>query len=130
VTALSPTQTPDGQAVQLTRENGAAVWEWADSKPHYDPAPGGGLHITGLNVFTAAGRVKAEFGDWIVHTRGGDWRVVTAADAYRWCGCHHYAVGEDDGAEREPVRGCPIHHDQDGWDGPPAAPLAPGETPF
>ena len=64
-------------AVQLTPENGAQVWEWADSKPFYGPAPAEGplRPVTGLTVFTPTGRVKAEFGDWIYRTPGGDFRV-------------------------------------------------------
>lgn len=65
---MTPTQyvrKSDGstvEAVQLTPDNGADVWEWVDSKPFY--APDGS--ITGLSVFTRRGRAKAEFGDWIV----------------------------------------------------------------
>jgi hypothetical protein len=58
-------------AVQLTSENGPQVWEWADSKPYYEPDK----TISGLTVFTPAGRVKAEFGDWIIRTTGGAFHV-------------------------------------------------------
>lgn len=70
------------EAVQLTPENGAAVWEWADSKPFYGPAPtaGGPMPITGLTVFTPTGRVKAEFGDWVYRTPGGDFRTYPDAE--------------------------------------------------
>jgi hypothetical protein len=50
------------EAIQLTRENGPAVWEWADSKPFYEPDG----TISGLSIFTREGRMKADFGDWII----------------------------------------------------------------
>ena len=49
------------EAMQLTRENGPEVWEWADSKPFYE-----GGEVTGLSIYTLEGRMKAEFGDWII----------------------------------------------------------------
>lgn len=62
-------------AVLLTRQNGADVWEWANSKPYFDLAPNGGLTITGLTVFTPEGRVKADFGNWITKDSQGTFRV-------------------------------------------------------
>lgn len=60
------------EARQLTRENGPALWEWADSKPHY--APGG--VVDGLTIWTPIGRKKADFGDWVVRDAdGGFWPV-------------------------------------------------------
>lgn len=56
------------QAVQLTHENGADVWEWADSKPHY--APDG--TVDGLTVYTLEGRMFAGFGDWIIRGVAGE----------------------------------------------------------
>lgn len=50
------------EAIELTRENGAEVWEWADSKPFY--AANG--EVDGLSIYTLEGRMKADFGDWIV----------------------------------------------------------------
>lgn len=66
-------------AVQLAPENGGQVWEWADSKPFYSPERdrNGQLILTGLAVFTPTGRVKAEFGDWIYQTPGGDFKVYS-----------------------------------------------------
>lgn len=49
-------------AVQLTPENGALVWEWADSKPFYEPDG----TLSGLSINTLEGRMKADFGDWII----------------------------------------------------------------
>lgn len=61
------------QAVQLTHENGRAVWEWADSKQFFSPNPtgGGGLVVAGLTIFTDRGRRKADFGDWVVRWTSG-----------------------------------------------------------
>jgi hypothetical protein len=56
------------QAVQLTRENGAEVWEWADSKPFYGPDG----TVTGLAIYTLEGRMKADFGDWIIRGVKGE----------------------------------------------------------
>ena len=56
------------EAVQLTPENGPAVWEWADSKPHY--APDG--TIDGLTILTLEGRMFARFGDWIIRGVAGE----------------------------------------------------------
>jgi hypothetical protein len=66
-------------AVQLTTDNLWQVYEWADSKPFYGPKQDGDTRhpITGLTVFTANGRVKAEFGDWVYRT--GDGRFDTAS---------------------------------------------------
>ena len=57
-------------AVQLTPENLNAVFEWADSKPFVE---NGG--VTGLTVFEPTGRNKANWGDWIYRTPGGDFRT-------------------------------------------------------
>lgn len=62
------------EARQLTRENGAALWEWADSKPHYGPDG----TVDGLTIWTPDGRVKANFGDWIVKGVDGSFRPVKA----------------------------------------------------
>jgi hypothetical protein len=64
-------------AVQLTGDNINDVFEWADSKPFFSPAPAAGdpMPVTGLTVFTPTGRVKAEFGDWIYRTPGGDFKT-------------------------------------------------------
>ncbi len=68
---------PDGtRVVRLTRDNGPAVWDWADSKPFFSPTPdGSGLEITGLTVFTPSGRVKAEFGDSVTLDAQGQFGV-------------------------------------------------------
>lgn len=62
------------EAVQFTRENGAALWEWADSKPHYGPDRA----VDGLTIWTPEGRVKADFGDWITKDAKGKFRPVKA----------------------------------------------------
>lgn len=50
------------EAIQLTPENGEQVWNWSDSKPFYGPDG----QCTGLSIFTLEGRMKADFGDWII----------------------------------------------------------------
>jgi hypothetical protein len=50
------------QAVQLTPENGPIVWEWADSKPYYEPDG----TLSGLSIYTLEGRMKADFGDYVI----------------------------------------------------------------
>ncbi|PWR08595.1 hypothetical protein DKT68_15385 [Micromonospora acroterricola] len=68
------------QAVQLTKANMRAVYEWADSKQFFEPAgpkPDDGLVVTGLTIFTADGRRKANFGDWVVR-----WAVNGTFDRY------------------------------------------------
>lgn len=60
------------QAMQLTAENGPAVWEWADSKPYYEPDG----KISGLSIYTLEGRMKADFGDWIVRGIQGEFYPV------------------------------------------------------
>jgi hypothetical protein len=50
------------EARQLTKENGPELWEWADSKPFYDPDG----TVSGLSIYTLEGRMKAEFGDWVI----------------------------------------------------------------
>ncbi len=67
------------QAVQLTEANHNAVWEWAESKPFFDNAPGGGLIITGLTIFTPGGRRKASYGDWVIR-RGSEWHTATTGE--------------------------------------------------
>lgn len=62
-------------AALLTRQNGADVWEWANSRPYFDLSSNGGLIITGLTVFTPEGRAKANFGDWITRDSQGAFRV-------------------------------------------------------
>lgn len=61
------------EARLLTRENGPELWEWADSKPWYGPDG----QVDGLSIYTLTGRKKADFGDWIVKTAGGDFYPVT-----------------------------------------------------
>lgn len=50
------------EARRLTSENGPELWEWAESKPHYDPQG----QVDGLTIFTKEGRMLADFGDWII----------------------------------------------------------------
>lgn len=60
------------QAVQLTKANMRAVWEWADSKQFFDNNPTGkGLIVTGLTIFTDQGRRKANYGDWVIRWPSG-----------------------------------------------------------
>lgn len=71
-------------AVQLTKANHNAVWEWSDSKPFYSPRPVGvaedkPLPITGLTIFTPTGRRKASYGDWVVR-RGTEWHTATTGE--------------------------------------------------
>jgi len=56
------------EARQLTSENGPELWEWANSKPFYDPDG----RVSGLTIFTLEGRMKAEFGDWIIRGVKGE----------------------------------------------------------
>ncbi len=56
------------EAIQLTAENGPQVFEWADCKPFYEPDG----TISGLSIFTREGRMKAEFGDWIINGVAGE----------------------------------------------------------
>jgi hypothetical protein len=56
------------QAMQLTRENGPAVWEWADAKPYYEPDG----TLSGLSIYTLEGRMKADFGDWVIRGLAGE----------------------------------------------------------
>jgi len=69
-------------AVRLTSDNLWDVFEWANSKPFYGPKQSGDQQhpITGLTVFTPTGRVKAEFGDWVYRTPGGDFRAYPDAE--------------------------------------------------
>ena len=50
------------EARQLTTQNGPELWEWADSKPTYGPDG----FVDGLAIYTLEGRMRAEFGDWII----------------------------------------------------------------
>lgn len=56
------------EAMLLTAETGPAVWEWADSKPYYEPDG----TISGLSIYTLEGRMKADFGDWIIRGVKGE----------------------------------------------------------
>lgn len=70
------------EAVQLTPENHNAVWDWAHSKPYYDPNPAGVTGpppITGLTIFTPNGRRKANYGDWVIRS-GGHWHTATTGE--------------------------------------------------
>lgn len=60
------------EAVQLTRDNGAAVWEWAESKPLYGPEG----DVIGLRIYTLEGHMDAAFGDWIVRGTKGEFYPV------------------------------------------------------
>lgn len=55
----------------LTRESARELWEWIPGKAFYDPDG----TISGLTVFTLAGRVKAGFGDWILSHEDGSFTV-------------------------------------------------------
>lgn len=71
------------KAVQLSQDNLWHVCGWADSKPFYGPRPtedAKDYPITGLTVFTPTGRVKAEFGDWVYRTPGGDFKTYPDAE--------------------------------------------------
>jgi hypothetical protein len=50
------------EAMRFTEDSGPEVWEWADSKPMYDPAG----QVCGLRIYTLEGDMKADFGDWII----------------------------------------------------------------
>lgn len=50
------------EARQLTRENARELWEWIDGKAYYEQDG----TISGLTIFTLEGRMKADFGDWII----------------------------------------------------------------
>jgi hypothetical protein len=66
------------QAVQITRENWAAVWEWADSKPFYAPIPDDPnyrIRMTGLRIFARLGHEIADFGDWVTRDAAGDFHA-------------------------------------------------------
>lgn len=74
------------EAIQLTTDNGHKVWEWADSKAYYDPDGTTGLKVSGLTIFAPWGRVKAEFGDWVVRGPKGEFFPVKPdlfASAYK-----------------------------------------------
>lgn len=58
------------ETVQLTPANHNAVLEWAPGKSFIGPGPD--YAITGLTLFAANGRVKAEYGDWVVRYPEGD----------------------------------------------------------
>jgi len=55
----------------LTRENLPELFEWIDGKAHWEPDG----TVSGLAVFTLAGKVKAAFGDTIVRDSRGRFRV-------------------------------------------------------
>ncbi|GAA2411049.1 hypothetical protein GCM10010404_81200 [Nonomuraea africana] len=64
------------EACLLTPENGHLLWEWAASKPWY----GADGQVDGLSIYTPGGRVKADFGDWIVKDgHGAFWPVKPEA---------------------------------------------------
>ncbi len=66
------------QAAQLTRETFAEIFEWSPGKQFFGPAPEGEpMPVTGYTVFTPHGRVKAEYGDWVVRFSSDDFRVCT-----------------------------------------------------
>jgi hypothetical protein len=56
------------EAMQFTEEDGAAVWEWADSKPMKNAFG----EVIGLRIYTLEGDMKAEFGDWIIRGVKGE----------------------------------------------------------
>lgn len=56
------------EAMQLTRENGPKLWEWADSKPLYGPTG----EVEGLRIYTLEGDMRADFGDWIIRGVKGE----------------------------------------------------------
>jgi hypothetical protein len=63
-------------AIQLTERTGASIYAWADSGPIFggtdaDEPEGHGLQVIALTIFTAAGRMRADFGDWVVQERTG-----------------------------------------------------------
>jgi hypothetical protein len=60
------------EARQLTPENGPDLWEWAESKPFYSPDG----KVDGLTIYTLEGRMKADFGDWIVKGVRGEFYPV------------------------------------------------------
>ncbi len=63
---------PVAEVRVLTRENGRELFEWIAGKAYYEPDGS----ISGLTVFTPAGRVKAEFGDVIVRWLDGTFGVM------------------------------------------------------
>jgi hypothetical protein len=65
-------------AVQYTRENDQAVYEWAPGKQHHEP----GGRINGMNVFTPDGRRRAVWGDWIYHDCGSENFWVASSEAF------------------------------------------------
>lgn len=108
------------EAVQLSGANHNAAWEWAESKPYFDNAPGGGLIITGLTIFTPTGRRKANYGDWVIR-RGGEWHTATTGElAARFgaficaeCCCDPVLCETDDSGDScldcgPCVHGCPL----------------------
>lgn len=80
------------EAVRLTEENGHEVWQWANSKPHY--APDGTMD--GLTIFTLEGRMKADFGDWIIKGVEGEF-YPCKPDIFDKT---YVEVPEDDGRQR------------------------------
>ncbi len=106
------------EAVQLTEANHNIVFEWAESKPYYDPRPHGAaekdpLPISGLTIFTPAGRRKAEYGDWVIR-RGGEWHTATTGElAVRFgeficpeCRCDPTTCERDDTGDHCEAQAC------------------------
>jgi hypothetical protein len=67
------------EAWQLTEDNLWDVLEWADSKPYFSPTDpethaNGGPHtfLDGLSIFTLEGRMKADFGDYVIRGIKGE----------------------------------------------------------
>jgi hypothetical protein len=60
------------EARRLTRENGRELWEWANSKPWY----GSDGRVHGLSIYTPHGRIKADFGDFIIKDPDGSFRPI------------------------------------------------------
>jgi len=106
------------EAVQLTPETHNAVWEWAESKPFYSPRPADlaedkPLPITGLTIFTPAGRRKANYGDWVIR-RGNEWHTATSGElAARFgaficpeCRCDPVTCEQDDTGDHCETQAC------------------------
>lgn len=63
------------EARQLTRENWPKILAWIDAGKQYIDADGA---VDGLTIFTLEGRMKADFGDWIVKGIKGEFWPVKA----------------------------------------------------
>lgn len=68
------------EAVQLTKDNGAEVFEWTPGKQFYGPGPD--YAPDGLTVFTPDGRVKANWGDYVYRDQDTERYWVTGPDAF------------------------------------------------